>query len=255
MFKKWRDWHHPNVKYNVWNPTPKFDNSTENKSENFIFFLGMLPPVTWKRQGFCCKSCAGTKLWSSTAASAGESWKTGVCFKSDWRQFEDQGGRWVFLNRLKLVSKWIQQCSPATICWFFDVSLDETFEVVIGRMLHSRSSVFLSCFNDSEMCLRLFSVRVFLEIWFFYTGSSWTTWCFFFYCNWQNSAGKVTNKNPSFSKNNNQKHQYDDFPVENPAVNKKQLSGGSLWKQRGWKHPRPPPRAKAPEAARQGSRM
>jgi len=28
-------------------------------------------------------------------------------------------------------------------------------------------------------------------------------------------------------------YKYDDFPVENPAVNKKQLSGGSLWKQRG----------------------
>lgn len=141
----------------------------------------MLPPVTWKRpENFVAKSGAGTKLWSSTAASAGESWKTGGLFQV-WLEAVWRPGRWFFFRkRLKLVSKWIQQCSPATICWVF-WCLDEILK--LWRMLHSRSSVFLSCFNDSEMCLRLFSVRVFLEIWFFYTGSSWTTWCFYFLLN------------------------------------------------------------------------
>lgn len=92
---------------------PSLTTQLRTNQKTSFFWEGMLPPVTWKMpENFVAKSCAGTKLWSSTAASAGESWKTGVYFKSDWRQFEDQADGFFFRKRLKLVSKWIQQCSP-----------------------------------------------------------------------------------------------------------------------------------------------
>ena len=137
----------------------------------------MLPPVTWKRQGFCCKKLCRNKAMVLHRRLRWEILENGGLFQV-WLEAVWRPGRcFFFRKRLKLVSKWIQQCSPATICWVF-WCLDEILK--LWRMLHSRSSVFLSCFNDSEMCLRQFGVRVFLEIWFFYTGSSWTTWCFYF---------------------------------------------------------------------------
>lgn len=85
---------------------PSLTTQLRTNQKTSFFWEGMLPPVTWKMpENFVAKSCAGTKLWSSTAASAGESWKTGVYFKSDWRQFEDQADGFFFRKRLKLVSK------------------------------------------------------------------------------------------------------------------------------------------------------
>lgn len=182
MFKRWRDWHHPNVKYNFWNPTPKFDNSTENKSENIIFLGGNVASSDMENaRKFCCKKLCRNKAMVLHRRLRWGILENGGLFQV-WLEAVWRPGRWFFFPK-KIEAGF--EMNPAVFplqqsVGFYDVSLDESLKLWLEGCCTQEVLLFLSCLHDSEMCLRLFSVRVVLEIWFFYTGSSWTTWCFFF---------------------------------------------------------------------------
>lgn len=112
MFKRWRDWHHPNVKYNFWNPTPKFDNSTENKSENIFLGGNVASSDMENARKFCCKKLCRNKAMVLHRRLRWGILENGGLFQV-WLEAVWRPGRWFFFRkRLKLVSKWIQQCSP-----------------------------------------------------------------------------------------------------------------------------------------------